>query len=43
MAGLTHRLATLEDLDALREVMRRSIEALQTGFLTPEQVRVSQA
>jgi GNAT superfamily N-acetyltransferase len=41
MAGLTHRLATLEDLDALREVMRRSIAALQTGFLTPEQVRVS--
>ncbi len=39
MAELTHRLATLDDLDALREVMRRSIEALQTGFLTPEQVR----
>ena len=41
MAGFTHRLATLEDLDALREVMRRSIEELQTGFLTPEQVQVS--
>jgi GNAT superfamily N-acetyltransferase len=41
MAGLTHRLATLEDLDALREVMRRSIAALQAGFLTQEQVRVS--
>jgi GNAT superfamily N-acetyltransferase len=39
--GLTHRIATLDDLDALREVMRRSIESLQTGFLTPEQVRVS--
>jgi GNAT superfamily N-acetyltransferase len=38
---LTHRVAGLEDLDALREVMRRSIESLQTGFLTPEQVRVS--
>jgi GNAT superfamily N-acetyltransferase len=37
----THRVATLSDLDALREVMRRSIESLQTGFLTPEQVRVS--
>lgn len=36
-----HRLATLDDLDALREVMRRSIEALQTGFLTLEQIRVS--
>lgn len=41
MAGFTHRLASLDDLDALREVMRRSIEALQTGFLTPEQVAAS--
>ena len=41
VAGFTHRVATLEDLDALREVMRRSIATLQTGFLTPEQVRVS--
>ena len=41
MVELTHRLATLADLGALREVMRRSIETLQTGFLTPEQVRVS--
>lgn len=41
MAQFTHRLATIEDLGALREVMRRSIESLQTGFLTPEQVRVS--
>lgn len=41
MAGFTHRIASLDDLDALREVMRRSIESLQTGFLTPEQVRVS--
>jgi len=41
VAELTHRVATLDDLDALREVMRRSIESLQTGFLTPEQVRVS--
>jgi GNAT superfamily N-acetyltransferase len=41
MAGFTHRVATMDDLDALREVMRRSIEKLQDGFLTPEQVRVS--
>lgn len=41
MAGFTHRLASLDDLDALREVMRRSIESLQTGFLTPEQVVAS--
>jgi GNAT superfamily N-acetyltransferase len=37
----THRLARRDDLDALREVMRRSIEALQTVFLTPEQVVAS--
>jgi len=41
MAGFTHRLATIGDLDALREVMRRSIATLQSGFLTPEQVGVS--
>ncbi|MES2135777.1 MAG: GNAT family N-acetyltransferase [Pseudomonadota bacterium] len=41
MSGFTHRIAKLEDLDALREVMRRSIEALQAGFLTPEQVVAS--
>lgn len=41
MAAFTHRVASLDDLDALREVMRRSIESLQSGFLTPEQVRVS--
>ena len=41
MEGFTHRLATLGDLEALREVMRRSIEALQDEFLNPEQVRAS--
>jgi GNAT superfamily N-acetyltransferase len=41
LAGFTHRIATLGDLEALREVMRRSIATLQTGFLTAEQVRVS--
>ena len=41
MADFTHRLATMKDLGALREVMRRSIATLQAGFLTPEQVRVS--
>ena len=40
-ADFTHRLATLDDLNALREVMRRSIEALQHDFLTSEQVRAS--
>jgi GNAT superfamily N-acetyltransferase len=38
---LIHRLATPDDLPALREVMRRSIEALQDDFLTAKQVRAS--
>lgn len=41
MPEFTHRIASLDDLDALREVMRRSIETLQDSFLTPEQVRAS--
>lgn len=41
MPEFTHRVATLNDLEALREVMRRSIETLQDTFLTPEQVRAS--
>ena len=41
MPKLTHRLASLEDLGALRDVMRRSIEKLQDQFLTPDQVRAS--
>jgi len=41
MPIFTHRLAQLDDLDALRALMRRSIEQLQQGFLTPEQVRAS--
>jgi GNAT superfamily N-acetyltransferase len=39
--SFTTRIAQPEDLPALREVMRRSIEALQHDFLTPEQVRAS--
>jgi len=41
MPHFTHRLAELEDLDALRLVMRRSIDQLQHGFLSPEQVAAS--
>jgi GNAT superfamily N-acetyltransferase len=41
MAGFTHRLATIDDLTALQQVMRRSIESLQDDFLTPEQVKAS--
>lgn len=41
MPEFTHRVATLLDLNALHEVMRRSIETLQGSFLSPEQVRAS--
>jgi GNAT superfamily N-acetyltransferase len=37
----THRIALIEDLDALRALMTRAIEHLQDDFLTPEQVRAS--
>ena len=37
----SHRIATLDDLPALKEVMRRSIDSLQDDFLSPEQVRAS--
>lgn len=37
----THRVATLGDLATLTSVMARSIDALQTEFLTPEQVIAS--
>ncbi len=36
-----HRLARLDDLEALHEVMARSIAQLQSSFLTPEQVAAS--
>jgi GNAT superfamily N-acetyltransferase len=39
--ALTHRLATEEDLPRLNALMTRSIEKLQDGFLTPEQVAAS--
>ena len=41
MADLTHRLAQMEDLPELRNMMTRAIEQLQDGFLSPEQVRAS--
>lgn len=41
MSSFTHRVASPDDLTALREVMRRSIEGLQDGFLNPEQVAAS--
>jgi GNAT superfamily N-acetyltransferase len=36
-----HRLATIDDLDAMKRVMARSIEQLQSEYLTPDQVRAS--
>ena len=39
MPEFSHRIARAEDLEALRDVMRRSIENLQDEFLTPEQVK----
>jgi GNAT superfamily N-acetyltransferase len=41
MTGLTHRLAGVADLPALRAMMTRAIDLLQGEFLSPEQVRAS--
>ena len=41
MTGLTHRLASPDDLPALRALMTRAIDRLQSEFLSPEQVRAS--
>ncbi len=38
---LSTRLATMEDVPALREVMDAAISQLQQGFLTPEQIESS--
>lgn len=38
---LTHRLAQVEDLDALHALMGRAIDRLQDDFLSAEQVRAS--
>ncbi|MBU6207583.1 MAG: GNAT family N-acetyltransferase [Alphaproteobacteria bacterium] len=42
MAEFTHRLAHMEDIDALRALMKRAIEQLQDDFLSSEQVIASQ-
>lgn len=39
--GFTHRIATLDDLEALHRLMARAIGQNQSEFLTPEQVAVS--
>jgi GNAT superfamily N-acetyltransferase len=43
VAGLTSRLAGLEDIPALEAVMAASISELQRGFLTDAQIAASRA
>jgi GNAT superfamily N-acetyltransferase len=43
MTPLTHRLATLADIPAIRTLMGRAIEELQRGFLDPSQITASRA
>lgn len=37
----TYRLAQVQDLEQLRQVMQRAIEFLQRGFLSPAQIKAS--
>lgn len=41
MQPFVHRLARLDDLDALHALMHQAIEHLQTGFLDPAEIRAS--
>jgi GNAT superfamily N-acetyltransferase len=41
MADFTHRIAATNDIPAIAALMERAIGALQSGFLTPEQVAAS--
>jgi len=41
MVNLVARIATINDLDALKVTIHRAIEQLQSEFLTPAQVRTS--
>lgn len=41
MPSFTHRIALPDDLEALRVLMHRAIEHLQSGFLSSEEVRAS--
>jgi GNAT superfamily N-acetyltransferase len=41
MSPFTCRLAQMDDVPALRVLMRGAIDALQRDFLTPEQIRAS--
>jgi hypothetical protein len=42
-AAFSHRLATLPDLDSLRQLMDLAIGENQRPFLTPEQIASSRA
>ena len=39
--ALTHRLASVQDMEALSVMMDAAIGQLQKGFLTPEQIESS--
>lgn len=41
MSPLSWRLATPADIPALRELMKRAIDELQKGFISPEQIAAS--
>lgn len=43
MEVLSHRRATRDDVESLRELSRRAIGELQRGFLTPDQIEASRA
>lgn len=41
MAQFTHRLATMDDIPAIKTLMQRSIDELQRPFLSDDQVKAS--
>jgi len=43
MTGLTHRIATLDDVPAIRTLMDRAISELQRGFLSETEIAASRA
>ncbi|CAN5422684.1 GNAT family N-acetyltransferase [soil metagenome] len=43
MDTLTHRIATRDDIPAIRALMERAISELQRGFLTPGEITASRA
>lgn len=41
MTEFSHRIATKEDIPAIKDLMQRAIDELQRPFLSPEQVKAS--